>query len=384
MEEIFFDNAATTVTSPAAAEAVMKMMTELYGNPSSLHAKGLEAERVVRAARETIAKILKVSPGEIYFTSGGTEADNWAVLGTAHANARAGQTILTTGMEHPAVAEPMKLLSQEGFDVRTIPVDRCGAVDLGFLEENLTDDVILVSVMHVNNEIGSVSPVDAIGALIRKKAPKAVYHTDAVQSFGKLEIFPKRSGIGLMSVSGHKIHGPKGTGFLYIDSKVKIRPLIAGGGQQGGYRSGTENVPGIAGLAVACREAYTDLEEKTGRMRAIRKVLADGSAELGAVIHGMPDGEGAPHILNMSFPGIGAEVLLHALEDKGIYVSSGSACSSHKRAASPTLTATGTPPEEITSSIRISLSDLNTMDEAERALAALREIVPVLGRYRRK
>lgn len=250
------------------------------------------------------------------------------------------------------------------------------------LEEALTPETILVSVMHVNNEIGSVEPVEEIGNLIRKKAPEAYFHVDAIQAFGKYRIYPRRMRIDMLSASGHKIHGPKGIGLFYVNEKVKIHPLILGGGQQNGMRSGTDNVPGAAGMALAAKMAYEHLEEKTARMRAMRDRLADGLSRIERVVfHGMPSGQGAPHILNASFLGIRSEVLLHALEDKGIYVSAGSACSSHKRAGSAVLTAIGCSREEMESAVRFSLGEETREEEIDYTLDVLKALVPVLRRY---
>ena len=385
MQEIYFDNAATTVVSPAAARAVLRAMTEDYGNPSSLHRMGVTAEGYIRASAKTIAETLKVSPNEIFFTSGGTEANNWALFGAARANVRSGRKILTTAMEHPAVSEVLKSLSGEDFEVTAVPVDSQGRLDLAFLEKELTPDVILVSMMLVNNEIGAVTPVREIGRLLKGRCPNALFHVDAIQAYGKYPIYPKELGIDLLSVSGHKLHGPKGTGFLYKNERVKLKPFIYGGGQQGGLRSGTENVPGIAGFGIAAREAYEHLSERREHMYALRERLIDGLEKLPEVtVHGMPGREGAPHIVNAAFVGVGAEVLQHSLEEHGIYVSAGSACSSHKRAGSPTLTAIGASKEELVSSVRFSFSELNTAEEVDEALRVLAEILPMLRRYRRR
>ncbi len=385
MREIYFDNAATTAVSPAAAGTVLRVMTEDYGNPSSLHEKGVAAEGYVRAAAKTIAGTMKVSPNEIYFTSGGTEANNWALFGAARANARLGKKILTSAMEHPAVAEVLKNLAGDGFEVIAVPVDSQGRLDLAFFEKELTPEVILASFMMVNNEIGAVTPVREIGRLLKSRCPNALFHVDAIQAYGKYPIYPKELGIDLLSVSGHKLHGPKGTGFLYKNERVKLKPLIYGGGQQGGLRSGTENVPGIAGFGIAAAEAYEHLPERVEHMYALRKRLVSGLEKLPeVVIHEMPGREGAPHIVNAAFVGVGSEVLQHSLEEHGIYVSAGSACSSHKRAGSPTLAAIGAPKEEMTSSVRFSFSELNSEEEVDEALRALEEILPMLRRYRRR
>jgi len=385
MAEIYFDNSSTTKASPEVVRIVDKVMTEDYGNPSSMHRKGIEAEKYIRDARRKIASVLKVQENEIYFTSGGTEANNWAIIGSALANKRAGGRILTTAMEHPAVSEPLKFLEGQGFEVMEIPVDSSGQLDMARLSEELTPDVILVTMMYVNNEIGAVTPVREIAGLVHGKCPQALYHVDAIQAFGKYRINPKAEGIDLLSVSGHKLHGPKGTGFLYASRKARLLPLIYGGGQQDGMRSGTENVPGIAGLGVAVEEAYTDFDSKIGKLYGLKERLEAGISRLdGTVIHGIRGREGAPHIVNAAFLGVGAEVLLHTLEDHGIYISSGSACSTHKRAASPTMTAIHAPKEEAQASVRFSFSDLNTAEEVDETLNVLKEVLPRLRRYSRK
>ena len=274
--EVYLDHSATTRCCREAADLMVRIMTEDYGNPSSMHRKGMEAENYLREAASELAGILKVQEKEIYFTSGGTESNNWALVGTAMANRRRGNRILVSAVEHAAVSAPARWLADQGFDVVVLPVDRFGVVKMEALEEALTPETILVSVMHVNNEIGSVEPVEEIGNLIRKKAPGAYFHVDAIQAFGKYRIYPRRMHIDMLSASGHKIHGPKGIGLFYVNEKVKIHPLILGGGQQNGMRSGTDNVPGAAGMALAAKMAYEHLEEKTARMRAMSDRLADG------------------------------------------------------------------------------------------------------------
>ncbi len=385
MKEIYFDNSSTTVVSPAVAAAMLKIMTEDYGNPSSMHQKGVEAEKYVKEARAKIARTLRAKENEIYFTSGGSESNNWALIGGALANRRAGSTILTSAFEHPAVSEPLKFLEGRGFRVERIPVDGQGRLKLDVLREKMTEDVILISFMYVNNEIGAVNPIAEIGKMKTELCPKALFHVDAIQAYGKYRICPKELKIDLLSVSGHKLHGPKGVGFLYKAENAKLLPLIYGGGQQGGMRSGTENVPGATGLGIACEEAYTDFEESIAHLKKLRARLVEGLREIpDVVIHGMPGDEGAPHIVNAAFLGVGSEVLLHTLEDRGIYVSAGSACSTHKRAGSPTLTAIGASRAEMESSVRFSFSELNTEEEVDEALAVLKGVLPMLRRYRRK
>lgn len=383
--EIYLDNSATTRCCPEVCEIVTKTMLKDYGNPSAMHGKGVTAENYVKQSAGSIAQTLKVQEKEIFFTSGGTESDNWALIGTAMANRRRGNHIIVTQIEHPAVSAPADFLETQGFCVTRLSVDKQGVIDLQELEQAITDQTILVSVMYVNNEIGSVQPIAEIGALIKKKNPQTYFHVDAIQAYGKYRILPKKLGIDLLSVSGHKIHGPKGVGFLYIQEKVKIQPLILGGGQQNNMRSGTDNVPGIAGLGKAAELAYQNLGEKISQMRAIKDRLLAGLMELeNVVVHGMPSEEGAPQIVNASFLGVRSEVLLHTLEDRGIYVSAGSACSTHKKSKSPTLQAIGASTEERESTIRFSFCETTTAEEIDETLRVLREVLPMLRRYTRR
>lgn len=383
--EIYFDNSATTRCFESVVDLVGKLMREDYGNPSSMHKKGIQSENYVRAAKRIISENLKVAEKEIVFTSGGTESDNLAIIGTAMANKRAGMHIVTTKVEHSAVLNSMKYLEEQGFCVTYVPVDRYGVVCLDQLEKALTPDTILVSVMHVNNEVGAVQPIWEISKLIKEKAKNAAFHVDAVQSYGKYRIYPKKWGISLLSVSGHKIHGPKGTGFLYIEDKLKIKPVLYGGGQQGGIRSGTENVPGTAGLGAAVEEIYKDFEEKVKALYELKRYFTEGLKKLDAVrINGPELEQGAPHIISASFLGIRSEVLLHALEEYEIYISAGSACSSNKPAPSATLSAIGLKKEELETTVRFSFSFDNTLEEAEECLERLHEIVPKLRRFTRR
>ena len=383
--EAYFDNSATTRCYPEVAEIVVKTMTEDFGNPSAMHLKGVEAEKYVREAAQTLAKILKVNEKEIIFTSGGTESNNLALFGGADANKRSGNHIITTSVEHAAVGQPAERLEQMGYEVTIVPVDHRGVVQLEALEKALRPDTILVSTMYVNNEVGAVMPVEEIAKLVHEKSPKALYHVDAIQAFGKYRIYPKKAGIDMLSVSSHKIHGPKGVGFLYINEKARIQPQILGGGQQNGMRSGTDNVPGIAGLAKSAEIVYKHFDEQTAQMRACKHRLIEGLRELDdVVIHGMPEEESAPQIVNASFLNVRSEVLLHTLEDRQIYVSAGSACSSHKRAGSPTLTAIGASKAEMESAVRFSFSEFTTLEQIDYTLDTLREVLPMLRRFTRK
>lgn len=383
--EAYLDNSATTRCYEEVRDLVVKTMMEDYGNPSAMHLKGVEAEKYVKEAAKKIAATLKVQEKEIYFTSGGTEGDNWALLGTAMAKQRQGKHIITTVFEHSAVSAPLAWLEEQGYEITRIPVDEEGNLSLEQLRAAVRKDTILVSTMYVNNEMGAVVPVEEIGKIVKEKNPAALYHVDAIQAYGKYRIYPKRMGIDLLAVSGHKIHGPKGIGFLYISEKAKIRPLILGGGQQGGMRSGTDNVPGIAGLGAAAERIYRDLEANTEQMRKLKLYFAQ---ELGKIenvkINGPKPEQGAPHILNVSFLGVRSEVLLHTLEEMGIYVSAGSACSSHKRTGSSTMAALGLSPEQKESAVRFSFSEFTSKEELDYTLEALKKVLPMLRRYARK
>lgn len=382
--EAYFDNSATTRCYPEVAEIVVKTMTEDFGNPSAMHLKGVEAEKYVREAAQILAKILKVNEKEIIFTSGGTESNNLALFGGADANKRSGNHIITTSVEHAAVGQPAERLEQMGYEVTIVPVDHRGVVQLEALEKALRPDTILVSTMYVNNEVGAVMPVEEIAKLVHEKSPKALYHVDAIQAFGKYRIYPKKAGIDMLSVSSHKIHGPKGVGFLYINEKARIQPQILGGGQQAGMRSGTDNVPGIAGLGVAAKMVYTDFDKKIEHMYQLKERLAEGFLKLLDVrLNGMEIREGAPQILSASFLGVRSEVLLHTLEEKGIYVSAGSACSSHKRKAAGTLSAMGMEAAQRESTLRFSFSEENTFEEVDYALEVIGQVLPMLRRYSR-
>ena len=383
--EVYFDNSATTRCYDSVKDIVVKAMTEDFGNPSAMHLKGVEAEKYIKSSAESLARLLKVQEKEILFTSGGTESDNLALIGATFANKRSGNHIITTSVEHPAVSQPALFLQEQGFEVTYLPVDSRGVVKMDALKAVLREDTILVSVMYVNNEVGAVMPVEEIAALVHEKSPKALFHVDAIQAFGKYRIYPKKMGIDLLSVSGHKIHGPKGVGFLYINEKAKIQPQILGGGQQGGMRSGTDNVPGIAGLGTAAVEIYKNLEENVENMYRLKEYIAQGLEKIGDIrINGMDLREGAPQILSISVMGVRSEVLLHSLEERGIYGSAGSACSSHKRKPSATLAAMGMSKDQIESTVRLSFCEENTIEEADYFLQVMGELVPMLRRYSRR
>jgi cysteine desulfurase len=383
--EAYFDNSATTRVFDCVKDAVVNAMTVDYGNAAARHMKGVEAERLIKEARAEIAKSLKVQEKEILFTSGGTESNNTALIGAAFANQRAGKHLITTGVEHASIYNTMEFLREQGFEITYLPVDSYGCISLEELAQAVREDTILVSVMYVNNEIGAVEPVEEISKVIKAKNPKTLFHVDAIQAYGKYVIRPKKQGIDLLSVSGHKIHGPKGVGFLYIDEKAKVRPILFGGGQQKGMRSGTENVPGCAGLGAAVREVYRDHEAKIEKLYQIRERLIAGLKELpGVTINGHEGRENAPQIVSASFEGVRSEVLLHALEDRCVYVSSGSACSVNHPGVSGTLKGIGVKKELLDSTIRFSFGLFNEPEEADYCLEVLRELLPVLRRYRAK
>ena len=379
--EAYFDNSATTRVLDSVKDIVVKTMTEDYGNPAAKHRKGMEAEQYIREARKIIADSMKVQEKEILFTSGGSESNNMALIGTAWANQRTGKHIISTAIEHPSVYNPLGVLEELGFEVTILPVDHDGHISLKELEEAIRPDTILVSTMYVNNEVGAVEPVEEISRVIKAKNPSALYHVDAIQAYGKYVIRP---GIDLLSVSSHKIHGPKGVGFLYIRSGVKIKPLIYGGGQQAGMRSGTENVPGVAGFGAAVKEMYTDHAEKIQKLIGLKDYMTDRLGEIeGTVINSKKGEASAPQIVSVSFEGVRSEVLLHALEDKGIYVSSGSACSSNHPGISGTLKGIGVAQKLLDSTIRISFGIFNTKEEVDYTIDVLKKLVPVLRRYQR-
>lgn len=382
--EVYLDNSATTRCFDNVAELVHKVMTQDYGNPSSMHNKGVESEKYLRHAREVIAKNLKVNEKEILFTSGGTESDNLALIGAAFANQRAGRHLITTQIEHPAILQTMQYLEKQDFEVTYLPVDKNGQVKLEELQRSLRKDTILVSIMHTNNEIGALQPIAEAGLMIKRFNPSIVFHVDAVQGYGKFRIHPKRMNIDLLSVSAHKIHGPKGIGFLYINEKIKIHPIIFGGGQQKGMRSGTENVPGIAGMALAIETVYQNLDNEIEKLYQLKQRFIEGAMKIHDVkINGLTGKDSAPHVVSLSVRGVRSEVLLHALEEKGIYVSAGSACASNKPSISATLQAIGVEKDLLDSTIRFSFSIFTTPEEIDYTLQNLYDIIPMLRKYTR-
>ncbi len=383
--EVYLDNSATTKCYECVRDLVGKIMCDDYGNPSSMHKKGVDAEKYVRESKEALAKLLKVQEKELVFTSGGTESDNLALIGCARANRRAGNHLITSSIEHPAILNTMRYLEQEeGFRVTYLPVDRDGRIKLQALKEALCRDTILVSIMYVNNEVGSVQPIEEAVQIVKDYNRNILFHVDAVQGFGKYRIFPKRIGVDLMSISGHKIHGPKGTGVLYVNEKVKIKPIVFGGEQQKNVRSGTENVPGIAGLGLAAKEIYKDFDAKIEKMRDLKNYFIEGINQIPHIaIHGRIDESSAPHIVSVGFAGIRSEVLLHTLEEQGIYVSSGSACASNHPAISGVLRGIGAGQQYLDATIRFSFSEFTTKEEIDYTLKTLYNCVPMLRKYTR-
>ncbi len=401
--ETYLDNSATTKVYEDVAKLMTKIMLEDYGNPSSMHHKGVVAENYVKEAAEKIAKTLKAQAKEILFTSGGTESDNLAIIGGALAKQRLGKHLITTRIEHPAVLNAMGYLEKEGFEVTYLGVGADGKISLTELENAIREDTILVSIMAVNNEIGAREPIEEAARIVHQKNPEILFHVDAVQGYGKYKFTPGKSGIDLMSVSGHKLHGPKGIGFLYIRDGVRIVPISYGGGQQKGLRSGTLNVPGIAGLGMAADIIYKDFDEKTERLYGLKKrlikglvskledITINGIFEEPVDIKSLGDEElteyikkTAPHIISVSVKGVRAEVLLHALEDKEVYVSSGSACATNHPQLSGTLKAVGVDKNLLDSTVRLSMSEFTTEEHIDNAIEAFASIVPMLRKFSRR
>ena len=379
MEEIYLDNSATTRVCEKSAELVLELMTQCYGNPSSLHKKGLEAQREVAHARQAVAVSLGAQPREIIFTSGGTEANNLAVLGGAAAGRRRGKRIVTTAIEHPSVLEPMRQLEKEGFEVVFLTPDADGRVPEEAVLKAVTGDTILISVMAVNNELGSIQPIEVLKKAVKRAGAPALVHVDGVQAYGKLPLRPEKLGIDLLTVSGHKIHGPKGVGALYVSKNARILPRTFGGGQERELRPGTEAAPLIAGLGAAVEE-LPDWRQAYSRMEKLRDYTLQKLSGLEGVEVNSPV-EGLPYLLNFSALGIRSETMLHFLAQRGIYVSSGSACAKGKQ--SHVLKAAGLPDSRISSAIRVSFSRENTERDADALAEGVREGLACLARARR-
>ncbi|HVI41216.1 MAG TPA: cysteine desulfurase family protein, partial [Anaerovoracaceae bacterium] len=376
---VYLDNSATTKPYNEVVAETVKYMDTHYGNPSSLHRMGIAAEKALKEARKATSVSLGVKEDEIYFTSGGTEADNTALFGTVQARKRRGNKIITSQIEHPAVLEGCRKLEESGFRVEYIPVDRNGIIDMPALENTMDDQTILITIMHVNNEVGAIQPVSEIGELKNRIGEKLgteiLLHSDAVQSYGKLPIQIYDSGIDLLSVSGHKIHGPKGVGALYVRKGLNVQPYLFGGGQERGLRSGTENVPAIAGFGIAADLNRRNLTKRIESMRTVKTYLTEGIRSEIQDIRFNSTEEGSASILNVSFLGVRGEVLLHTLEQSEIYVSTGSACSSRKKGQSHVLKAMELSDKEIEGAIRFSFCEFNTIAEMDYVLAELKNAV---------
>ena len=384
MNEVYLDNSSTTRVCETAAAKVMELMTENYGNPSSLHALGFRAEQALTQARRSVAAALGAKEEEVFFTSGGTESNNLAIFGAAYARKRMGMHIVTTQIEHPSVANAVRQLEKEGWEVTWLQPDREGHIAPEAVLEAVRPDTTLVSMMAVNNEVGTILPIEAAARAIALKKAPALLHVDAVQAFGKYPIDVEKMKIDLLTMSGHKIHGPKGVGMLYMRKGLKVKPLMLGGGQQRGQRPGTENGPGAAALGVACDEAFKSMKESIAHVREVKQTLLEGILALpDTQLNGDSLEEASPYVLNVTFKGLRSEVLLHALESKGIVVSAGSACDSKKKVGSPVLTAMGLPFSEIEGAIRFSFCRYNTVEEAKECLKALEELVPFFRKYNR-
>ena len=381
--EIYLDNAATTKPYEEVANVVANTMLHTYGNPSSLHKKGMEAENMLKEASSFFARQIGAIPEEIIYTSGGTESNNTAIIGAAMAYKRQGNKIITSAIEHPSVREVFRYLQDQGFDVITIGVDSNGMISLDELKEAIDEQTLLVSIMHVNNEIGTIQSIETIGKLIKEINKETLFHVDAVQSFGKLPIHVKRAKIDFLSCSAHKFHGPRGVGLLYKNKSVRMQSLVYGGGQQKNIRSGTENVPGIMGAYKAAQMTFAHQEEMMAHMKACKQYLATNILnEISDTwINGPSVEESAPYILNMGFKDVRSEVLLHALEEEGIYVSSGSACSSHKKEKDGVLIAIGNEPKQLDHAIRFSFSYETQIDDLARVVEVLKRLIPLLRRY---
>ena len=372
---VYLDNAATTRARPEVVEAVTRALRDDFGNPASLHTAGLAAERLVKEAREVLAAALDVPADDLIFTSGGTEANNLALRGVMAAYQRQGRHLITTAIEHSSVLATARDLEAAGCRVTILPVDAAGRVDPDAVAAAVEPDTVLVSVMLVNNEIGTIQPVADIVAAVRRRRPEVLVHVDAVQAFGKLPVRPRAWGVDLVTLSGHKIHGPKGTGALYVRRGVRLQPELTGGEQERGLRPGTHNVPGIAGFGTAARLILAEQPGLSQRLQALKQRLVERVlAEVPDVYVNGPDpAEGAPHIVNLSVLGARGEVLVHALAQRGVYVSTGSACTSRRTAPSHVLQALGLPPERLDGALRISLGRENTEEDVERFVAALAE-----------
>lgn len=382
---IYFDNAATTRALDEVADKVKYMLLENFGNPSSQNMAGVNAENELIKARKIIAASINAEPDEIYFTSGGTESDNWAIFGTAKGYIRSGKHMITTAIEHPAVLQPMRELEKNGWDITILGVDEKGYINIDELKAAIREDTVLVSTILINNETGTIQNAEEISKAIKSVNPHTLYHVDAVQAYGKYPINVKKMGIDMLSVSGHKVHGPKGVGFFYMKKGLKVKPIIFGGGHERGQRSGTENTPSIVGLAEAVKIDMAEMDKAVENVKLVKKTLAEGilNSIPMTYINGPSIEEGSPYVLNIGFEGLRSEVLLHSLEEKEIYVSAGSACNSKKKGASTVLSALGIDEKRIEGAIRFSFCRYNTVEEAEQCIEILKEKAAFLRKYMR-
>ncbi|NLZ49618.1 MAG: cysteine desulfurase [Clostridiales bacterium] len=375
--QVYFDNGATTQPFDEVVELVAQTMKNNFGNPSSAHGLGLKAEKALNEARDVAAKTINCTRDEIIFTSGGSESNNFLVKGFTSAGAH----IITTEIEHPSILNTFKDLEMVGAKVTYLKVDQYGRISLKDLENSISNQTRLVSIMHVNNEIGTIQDIESIGALIKEKSPRVKFHVDAVQSYGKLKIDVKKAQIDLLSVSGHKIHGPRGVGFSYIKKGFYPKALISGGGQERNFRSGTENLPGIVGMAKAAEIMYTNIEKNYLKAKELKEYFIESLKSLKDIKINSPSEEFfSPYILSVSFLGVRGEVLLHLLEEKGIYVSTGSACSSNHNADSHVLKAIGLSTAQTKGTIRFSFSEFNTKEEVDYTMEVLEKSLKFLRR----
>ncbi|QLY81103.1 cysteine desulfurase family protein [Clostridium intestinale] len=377
---IYFDNAATTPPTEEVIESVVVGMKEYYGNPSSLHKLGLNAERMLLTSREELAKTINATSDEIFFTSGGSEGNNFILKGIG----KSGNNIITTKFEHPSVLNALNELREQGITVHELSLNENGEVDLEELKSFIDKNTVLVSIMHVNNEIGTIQPIEEIGKIIKDNSTRAKFHVDGVQSYGKIAIDVKKANIDYLTVSSHKFHGPKGVGFCYIRKGLRLKPLISGGGQESGFRSGTENLPGVMGMVVASKMAQASIKESYKKVWEIKEHFIEKLKGIENIKINSPLKENiSPYILNVSFTGIRGEVLLHALEENGIFVSTGSACSSRGGKESHVLKALGLDYKDIDGAIRFSFSRFNTLEEVDLSNEALKKSLLFLRRVRK-
>ncbi|BDG37139.1 cysteine desulfurase family protein [Saccharococcus caldoxylosilyticus] len=380
---IYLDNSATTKPFPEVIDSFVTVATKYFGNPSSLHELGMKSERLLTQAREQIAAALKVKPSEIVFTSGGTEANNFAIKGVAFQYRHRGKHIITTAIEHPSVSEPCQQLEQLGFEVTYLPVNEHGMVTAEQVKKALREDTILVSVMHVNNEVGAIQPVEEIGALLAHY-PKTIFHVDRVQGISKVPLDMKKARIDLCTMSAHKFHGLRGAGILYVRQGIRLSPLLAGGGQEMQLRSGTENVPAIVAMAKALRIALEKYDKQIDYLHEVKQAWLNELKAIPEIQINTPVEHSAPHIINFSLKhGMKPEVFVHELAKSDIFVSTTSACSSKKKAPSKTLLAMGVGEERAESGIRISLSFENTLEEIPLAVAAMKKAIEKLSEVTR-